>query len=280
MGGVALCALLSAILALACAAKSQPKAQQINHEQAAHAVAPDQKGGMRDAHAGHAPAETGKPGEWSYLGRQNPKSFAERRWEMVPVPGYGHMYLNTGNLSPDLICAALRDNPAVMADRATRTKCGMPETPAAAPGMPPEKKEIEHLHPGAAPMRDDEHEGMHEHWTAPPDAAARKNPVLADQGSVDRGRKLYQLHCTVCHGKQGKGDGPAAAGLSPRPPDLAEMAGQHPDGDLAWKIESGKGPMPAWKDILTENQVWDLVNFIKSLGRTGGQPDNRHDHGH
>jgi mono/diheme cytochrome c family protein len=45
------------------------------------------------------------------------------------------------------------------------------------------------------------------------------------------------------------------------------MAGQHPVGDLAWKIENGRGVMPAWKGILSESQIWDLVNYIKSLGR-------------
>jgi len=44
------------------------------------------------------------------------------------------------------------------------------------------------------------------------------------------------------------------------------MAGHHPDGDYAWKIANGRGAMPAWSGSLTENQIWDLVNFIQSLG--------------
>jgi mono/diheme cytochrome c family protein len=43
------------------------------------------------------------------------------------------------------------------------------------------------------------------------------------------------------------------------------MAGLHTDGDLAWKITNGRGAMPAWKDMLGKNQVWDLVNYIQSL---------------
>ena len=47
---------------------------------------------------------------------------------------------------------------------------------------------------------------------------------------------------------------------------MFSMAGSHTDGDLAWKIAAGRGAMPGWKDSLTEKQIWDIVNFIQSLG--------------
>jgi mono/diheme cytochrome c family protein len=106
-----------------------------------------------------------------------------------------------------------------------------------------------------------------EHWTAPPEAAKRLNPVPPDQGSIERGKILFQDKCSVCHGPGGKGDGPAAAGLKPKLPDLVKMSGHHPDGDIAWKIANGRGSMPAWKDALSENDIWDLTNFIQSLGK-------------
>jgi mono/diheme cytochrome c family protein len=105
----------------------------------------------------------------------------------------------------------------------------------------------------------------HKHWSAPPEAAKRVNPVPRDKASIERGKKLYQTHCVVCHGSEGKGDGPAAAGLTPRSTNLLKMAGHHPDGDFAWKIANGRGAMPAWKDVLREHHIWDLTNFIKSL---------------
>lgn len=221
-------------------------------------------------HPGHAMTAPSAAGSWSYLGRVNPKPFMEKRWEMVPVPGYGHLYVNTEQLSDDLVCGAFRDNPAIMVDRAMRKKCGMPETPSEAPEaarvpaperrMPPMPHEHEHER-----MRRGESEERHEHWTAPAEAAKRKNPVPADTASLGRGKGLYEKNCAVCHGPSGKGDGPAAAGLAPRPPDLAEMGQHHPPGDLAWKIENGRGPMPAWKGILQERDIWDLVNFIRDL---------------
>lgn len=107
---------------------------------------------------------------------------------------------------------------------------------------------------------------MHRHWMAPPEAMHRRNPVPANSASMQRGRELFREHCAVCHGPQGRGDGPSAAGLNPKPVNLAAMAGHHPDVDYAWKIENGRGAMPAWKGTLGENQIWDLVNFIQTLG--------------
>ncbi|HUL93394.1 MAG TPA: cytochrome c [Burkholderiales bacterium] len=103
------------------------------------------------------------------------------------------------------------------------------------------------------------------HWSAPAKEARRRNPVPANAASIEEGKKLFQANCTSCHGPAGRGDGPAAASLDPRPADLAEMAGHHPDGDFAWKIANGRGPMPPWKSF-TEKQIWSLVNYIKSLG--------------
>jgi mono/diheme cytochrome c family protein len=118
------------------------------------------------------------------------------------------------------------------------------------------------------------------HWMAPQEAAAKRNPVPADTASISRGKKLFATNCVVCHGPGGRGDGPAGAALNPKPVDLTKMAGQHSDGDFAWKIANGRGPMPAWKSVLQENQIWDLVNFIQSLG--GKKPDashGKHEHG-
>ncbi len=104
-----------------------------------------------------------------------------------------------------------------------------------------------------------------EEWEAPAAAAARKNPVDADAASIQRGKALFMENCTACHGSDAKGDGPVAPNLTPPPANLVEAAGEDPDGDFFWKIENGKGPMPGFKNRLSEKQVWDLVNYIQSL---------------
>ncbi len=117
------------------------------------------------------------------------------------------------------------------------------------------------------------------HWMAPEKEANRKNPVAASAASIARGKKLFQANCASCHGAGGKGDGPAGAALNPKPADLAAMAGQHPDGDFAWKIEHGRGAMPAWKATLSEAQIWDTVNFIQGLApRAAGHGGHHHGH--
>ena len=84
-----------------------------------------------------------------------------------------------------------------------------------------------------------------------------------------KAEKTYFKNCASCHGAKAMGDGPAAAALNPKPANLAMMAGMHPDGDFAWKISNGRGVMPAWKGTLSETEIWELVNYIKSLKSSG-----------
>ena len=105
------------------------------------------------------------------------------------------------------------------------------------------------------------------HWMAPEAAAKRPNPVKPNNASRARGKKLFAANCASCHGASARGDGPAGAVLKPKPADLAAMAGRHPDGDFAWKIANGRGPMPPWNGQLSEKNIWDLVNFIQSLAK-------------
>lgn len=105
----------------------------------------------------------------------------------------------------------------------------------------------------------------HGDWKAPSKAPGRKNPVVRDEASIGRGKEYYQIHCAECHGDTGRGDGPRASRTWPKPTDLVQMAGHHPDGDVAWKIETGRGDMPGFKKKLKPNEIWDLVNFIQSL---------------
>ncbi len=113
------------------------------------------------------------------------------------------------------------------------------------------------------------------HWMAPEKAARRPNPVAATESSIQRGAKLYSQYCVSCHGSKGRGDGPVGAALNPRPTDLVTMAPQHSDGDLAWKIANGRGAMPSWKGSLSENQIWDVVNYLKK-----GLPALKEEHPH
>jgi mono/diheme cytochrome c family protein len=100
-------------------------------------------------------------------------------------------------------------------------------------------------------------------------AAFESNPIPRTAQSVDRGKQLFQQYCAVCHGPGGQGDGAAAASLAKRPDDLTRIAPPpyFPDGVVAYRIANGAEAMPGWKGTLSAEQIWDLINFIRSLHR-------------
>ena len=99
----------------------------------------------------------------------------------------------------------------------------------------------------------------------PAEYAGLKNPLGAD--AVEEGAEVFRINCEVCHGSQGHGDGPAGQSLEPRPRNLAELQAKAGDDFLFWRIREGKPgtSMVAWKGILTDEQIWQTVSFIRSL---------------
>ncbi|HEU5430733.1 MAG TPA: CopD family protein, partial [Thermomicrobiales bacterium] len=89
-----------------------------------------------------------------------------------------------------------------------------------------------------------------------------------DQAAVTRGNALFETNCAVCHGTGGKGDGPAAATMTPEPADLTAIhAMAHSDVDLAYWINNGiaVGGMPGFGDQLSDSQVDDLIAYLRSI---------------
>ena len=106
----------------------------------------------------------------------------------------------------------------------------------------------------------------------PPEYAGKKNPMAANAAAVDAGKKTYNVYCSSCHGEGGKGDGPAAPSLNPRPQDLAGHETEMTDDYMFWRIHEGgmmepfRSSMPAWKDALSDEQIWQVVAFLRTLG--------------
>ena len=105
-----------------------------------------------------------------------------------------------------------------------------------------------------------------DNWVAPLDAKEIVNPYNGNQIAAQKGEMLFQKLCWTCHGKSGLGDGPAGKNLNPQPKNFRLNSVQdQSDGELYWKISNGKGMMLPYKHSLSEEQRWQLVNYIRSF---------------
>jgi mono/diheme cytochrome c family protein len=104
-------------------------------------------------------------------------------------------------------------------------------------------------------------------------AIAGGSPPL--RGNPEEGRLIFEDRCASCHGLQGRGDGPRAPYLSPRPASLISAGTSvKSDAELLAVITDGKArtAMPPWKDLLTEEQRRDVLAYIRTLVRFHNAP--------
>lgn len=105
-----------------------------------------------------------------------------------------------------------------------------------------------------------------------------KNPILATQENIAAGQDTFSHYCVACHGLDGQNTGvPFADKMSPPVPSLASGDAQaFTDGQLKWIVDFGLSPsgMPGSKGILTDEEIWDTVLYIRHLPKAGslGEP--------
>jgi mono/diheme cytochrome c family protein len=114
--------------------------------------------------------------------------------------------------------------------------------------------------------------GAHQH----PQAATIQNPVPPTAASIAAGRTLYRKQCARCHGDTGQGDGAMGDELNPRPSNLTETDWKHgsTDGEIFAVIRDGvksTGMRPFGRKM-TIHQLWDVVNYVRSLRPKTGTP--------
>jgi len=103
-------------------------------------------------------------------------------------------------------------------------------------------------------------------WIAPASSKELKNPLPGKD--IDIGKSVYTTRCVVCHGATGAGDGPAGKALTPPAANhTAAYVQNQTDGEIFWKISEGRGAMVGWKLILTEEERWAVVNYIRTLAK-------------
>lgn len=122
---------------------------------------------------------------------------------------------------------------------------------------------------------DGEHNDGHEHMDVPEAYAAKTNPFKDNPDAVTAGAQIYTTYCATCHGIEGKGDGPAGTALEPHPANLADagMMNNMSDTYLFWRISEGgmvepfNSAMPPWKGSLTEEQIWQVIVYLRTLAK-------------
>ncbi|MGB9233973.1 MAG: cytochrome c [Terriglobales bacterium] len=97
--------------------------------------------------------------------------------------------------------------------------------------------------------------------------ASRPNPVKSTPESIAQGKKIYAYDCAQCHGTSG--DGKTEAGKNIKTPDFTDPAfvKDHSDGELFYVIKNGRGAMPPEGDRVRPDELWDLVNYVRSLAK-------------
>jgi mono/diheme cytochrome c family protein len=110
-------------------------------------------------------------------------------------------------------------------------------------------------------------------WKAPAREARKKNPVPADEKAIAVGKNVYVHQCLSCHGDHGRGDGPAAKDLNPKPHNLgAPNIVAQTDGALFWKITEGKKPMPTFEKLISEDERWHVIIYIRTFASSPPPP--------
>jgi mono/diheme cytochrome c family protein len=103
-------------------------------------------------------------------------------------------------------------------------------------------------------------------WNAPKSANDLKNPFSGDVSATAQGKTMFNQMCAICHGRKGDGKGGGGVSLDPKPTNFLSIdVLKETDGAIFWKMTEGKPPMASYKEILTEDQRWKLVNYIREL---------------
>lgn len=115
---------------------------------------------------------------------------------------------------------------------------------------------------------DTKYAAIQEPWKAPASADTLVNPYYIEPLTLPQGQEIYTIYCAPCHGNQGKADGLAYDNLKVKPPKFQDKkVTAQTNGALFWKIREGRGEMPAFKELLSEEQKWQLVEYVRDLSK-------------
>jgi mono/diheme cytochrome c family protein len=92
-----------------------------------------------------------------------------------------------------------------------------------------------------------------------------RNPVAPTEASLYQGKALFDVNCAMCHGQTSEARGPVGKKLTPPPPGLDhELVQSRGDAHIFKAITLGFGRMPPFQDKLTQEERWNLVNYLRT----------------
>ena len=107
---------------------------------------------------------------------------------------------------------------------------------------------------------------VQEEWKVPAKYEKMTNPEGASKANIAIGKSLYVKHCKSCHGKEGLGDGPKGEEVDGDLGDFSSKEFQsQSDGALFYKSYIGRNDMPNYEKKMTEEDMWILVHYVRSL---------------
>lgn len=102
-----------------------------------------------------------------------------------------------------------------------------------------------------------------------------QNPYRPTPRALEEGKALFQTYCAVCHGDQGKGDGPISTKITPPPSYLSERLMTFTPGRIFHVITLGTGKMPSYAAQLSADERWKIVTYVHTiLQKQGEEPQH------
>jgi mono/diheme cytochrome c family protein len=114
---------------------------------------------------------------------------------------------------------------------------------------------------------------VQEPWTAPAWTDSLYNPYNLEPLTLPQAQEVYNLKCIRCHGGQGQGY-PLEHTDQEVPNFKQEWFKSQSDGAIYWKIREGRGLMPSYKSRLSDEQLWQLVEYVRDLSKPFEQQKN------
>lgn len=103
-----------------------------------------------------------------------------------------------------------------------------------------------------------------DNWDIPVDKKEKNSYVKFDAAASKEGQTIYTKNCSSCHGDIGKNN--SLKSLKPIPPDMASAKTQsYTDGELFYILNTGRGLMPSFKNVLNETERWKVISYVRSF---------------